>query len=116
MVLTKWKSKRRKSVLPKRRKPTHLGKILSEEFLGPLGLTPKQFAEELGEGWNEKKVRDFIEEKIPFSETWAPLFAEHLGTTPEFWLNMQQNVHAWEAERRMHVKGVYKRTKKKETY
>lgn len=103
-------------MLPKRRKPTPLGEILSEEFLKPLGWTPKQFAEKLGEGWNERQVRDFIEEKIPFSDKWAPLFAEHLGTSPEFWLQLQQRVHTWESERHMHKKGAYKRWKKEESY
>ncbi len=43
---------------PKSRPPTHPGEILLKEFLEPLGLSQKQFAEHLG--WTYPRLNEFI--------------------------------------------------------
>ncbi|HEY2811740.1 MAG TPA: HigA family addiction module antitoxin [Rhabdochlamydiaceae bacterium] len=99
-------------MLPKNRKPTHPGKILLEEFLKPLVISSRQFADLLGGDWNEKKVDALIQEKISFSDKWAEEFAEILGTTPLMWRNLQAIYHEWEFQRKRNEKGALKPWKK----
>jgi addiction module HigA family antidote len=99
-------------MLPKYRKPTHPGIILFEEFLKPLILTARQFADLLGEGWTEKKVTAIINGTEPFSEKWADAFAEVLGTSPELWRNLHSIHRKWEAQQKQNEKGSLKPTKK----
>ncbi|MBS0620870.1 MAG: HigA family addiction module antidote protein [Verrucomicrobia bacterium] len=99
-------------MMPKKRKPTALGEILNEEFLRPLGLTPRAFAEKLGSGWSEKRVKDVIAGAEPFSANWAPAFAELLGTTPEFWVHLNRIEQAWAERSACNEKGSLKPWKK----
>ena len=45
-------------MLPKYRKPTHPGEILSEEFLNPMGLSQTKLAAHLG--WAHAKINEKI--------------------------------------------------------
>jgi antitoxin HigA-1 len=99
-------------MLPKNRKPTHPGTVLSEEFLKPLVLSTRQFADLLGQEWTEKKVQALIAGKEPFSEKWAEKFAEILGTSPTFWRNLQFLYHEWESRQKQNEKGSLKSWKK----
>jgi antitoxin HigA-1 len=99
-------------MLPSRRKPTHPGEILSKEFLGPLTLTPRQFADRLGQEWNEIKVEAIIKGKENISEKTAEQFAAALGTTAEFWKHLQNTHNQWEKEHRSNEKGSLKPWKK----
>ena len=74
-------------MLPKNRIPTHPGEILLEEFLNPLGVTQKQFADHIGVPI--QRVNEIVRGKRGVSSETAWLFAEALGTTPEFWMNLQ---------------------------
>jgi len=77
-------------MLPKRRKSTHPGAILQEEFLKPLGISAKQFSEKLGGKWTELKVAAILQGKEGLSETAAAEFAAVLGNSAEFWRRMEQ--------------------------
>jgi len=46
------------TMLPKKRSPTHPGKMLLKEFLEPLGVTQKEFAEHLG--WTYARLNEII--------------------------------------------------------
>ena len=70
-------------MLPENRIPTHPGEILLLEFLNPLELSQVAFAEHIGVPVQRGKRG--------ISPETAWLFAEALGTTPEFWLNLQTN-------------------------
>ena len=74
-------------MLPKNRVPTHPGEILLEEFLNPLGVTQKRFAEHIGVPI--QRVNEIVRGRRGVSSETAWLFAEALGTTPEFWMNLQ---------------------------
>ena len=76
-------------MLPKRRVPTHPGEILSEEFLNPLGLTQVALAEHLGVPI--QRINEIVRGKRGVTPETAWLLAGSLGTTPEFWLNLQTN-------------------------
>ena len=74
-------------MLPKNRQPTHPGEILLEEFLNPLGVTQKSFAGHIGVPI--QRVNEIVRAKRGVSSETAWLFAKSLGTTPEFWMNLQ---------------------------
>ena len=72
---------------PKNRIPAHPGEILLEEFLTPLGVTQVAFAAHLGIPL--QRVNEIVRRKRGVSPATAWLFAGALGTTPEFWINLQ---------------------------
>ncbi len=76
------------------RKPTSVGEILSEEFLTPLGLTQKAFAEHLD--LDVKTINRLVNGKTSVTPPLALKMASALGTTPEFWMNLQVANDRWE--------------------
>jgi len=74
-------------MLPKNRIPTHPGEILLEEFLDPLGVTQKRFAGHIGVPI--QRINEIVRGRRGVSSETAWLFAEALGTSPEFWVNLQ---------------------------
>lgn len=76
------------------RKPTPVGEMLKEEFLSPLGLTQKEFAEHLG--LEVKTINRLVNSKTSVNPTLALKIASALGTTPEFWMNLQIANDLWE--------------------
>ena len=74
-------------MLAKNRIPTHPGEILLEEFLKPLGVTQKGFAAHIGVPI--QRVNEIVRGKRGVSSETAWLLAAALGTTPEFWMNLQ---------------------------
>lgn len=76
-------------MLPKHRTPTHPGEILLEEFLKPLGVTQVAFAQHIGV--SVQRVNELIRGKRGVTPDTAWLLAQALGTTPQFWVNLQAN-------------------------
>ena len=74
-------------MIPTNRKPTHPGEVLREEFLEPLAVTQVAFAEHLGVP--VQRINEICREKRGVTPETAWLFAQALGTTPEFWINLQ---------------------------
>ena len=72
---------------PRKRTPSHPGEILREEFLKPLGVTPVDFAAHIGVPL--QRVNKIVRKKRGVSPETAWRFAGALGTTPEFWINLQ---------------------------
>ena len=68
--------------------PFHPGEILIEEFLNPLQLSQRAFAEKIN--WSPRKLNEIIRGKRSVTAASAIELSEVLGTTPEFWLNLQQ--------------------------
>jgi addiction module HigA family antidote len=91
-------------MLPKNRSPTHPGEILLEEFLKPLQLSQEQFAQYLGGSWTQPKISEIINKKRRITESIALDFADVLGTSAEFWLNLQNKYDLWFA--RQHHKTI----------
>lgn len=87
-------------MLPKNRNPTLPGEILLEEFLNPLNVTQNEFVAHLGQGWTQPKLSAIVNGKRSITVPIALDFADALGTTPEFWLNLQLNVNLWKAQRK----------------
>jgi antitoxin HigA-1 len=76
-------------MIPENRVPTHPGEILLEEFLEPLGFTRDAFAAHIG--MPAQHVDELIRGRRGVTPEAAWLFAHALGTSPEFWLNLQSN-------------------------
>lgn len=85
-------------MLPKNRKPTSPGEILLEEFLLPMNVTQLDFVNHLGNSWTQPKLSAIIRGKRPITVAIALDLSDALGTTPEFWINLQNNVTLWEAK------------------
>ena len=73
--------------------PFHPGEILLTEFLLPKGLSQRQFADKLS--WSARKLNEIVKGKRNITAASAIDLGEALGTTPEFWLNLQQ---MWDLE------------------
>ena len=76
-------------MLPKNRVPTHPGEILLEEFLRPLGVSQVALAEHLD--IPVQRINELVRGKRGVTPETAWLLAGALGTTPEFWINLQTN-------------------------
>ena len=76
-------------MLPKHRIPTHPGEILLEEFLNPLGVTQVAFSKHIGVP--VQRINELIRGKRGVTPETAWLLAQALGTTPQFWINLQAN-------------------------
>jgi antitoxin HigA-1 len=84
-------------MLPKHRKPSHPGKILLKHFLEPMGISQSQFVKHLDGTWTLSKLNEIIHSKRGITEQTALDFSDALGTTPHFWLNLQNNFNLWVA-------------------
>ena len=76
-------------MLPKNRIPTHPGEILLEDFLKPMGVSQVALAEHLK--IPVQRVNELVRGKRGVTPETAWLLAGALGTTPEFWINLQAN-------------------------
>lgn len=76
-------------MLPENRIPTHPGEILLEEFLFPMNVSQVAFAAHIGVP--TQRVNEIVRGKRGVTPETAWLLAEALGTSPEFWLNLQTN-------------------------
>jgi antitoxin HigA-1 len=85
-------------MLPKYRKPTLPGEILWEEFLKPLDISQSDFVKHLDGSWTQPKLSAIIRGKRAITEAIALDLADALGTTPEFWLNLQTDINLWESQ------------------
>jgi addiction module HigA family antidote len=78
-----------------KRKPSSVGEILVEEFLLPLKITQGQLAVALG--ISRRTVNELCNNKRMITIDTALMLSRALGTTPEFWLNLQQQNDLWAA-------------------
>ena len=77
--------------IPTHGPPTHPGVMLREEFLKPLGLSRKAFADAVGIPYG--RVNKIVRGQGRVTAAIACRFAQYIGGTPGFWLNGQM---AWD--------------------
>lgn len=77
--------------------PPHPGKILKELYIEPLNLTITEVAE--GIGITRKSLSELINRKYGVSVEVATRLAKAFSTTPESWLNLQQQYDLWKAKK-----------------
>ena len=78
-----------------RRRPTHPGEMLREDFLVDYDLTVSGLAESLGV--SRQSVNELLRERRAVSPEMALRLAKLFGNSPEFWLNSQRAVDLWDA-------------------
>lgn len=90
-------------MLPKNRAPTHPGEMLLKEFLEPMGVTQKHFAEHIN--WTYARLNEIIHGKRGITADSALTLADAFEMEPEFWLNLQRDWALWQAKQQhKHVK------------
>ncbi|HYD68534.1 HigA family addiction module antitoxin [Azospirillum sp.] len=67
---------------------THPGEVLREEFMEPLGLSAHALAMALRVP--ATRIGEIVKERRGVSADTALRLGRYFGTTPEFWLNLQQ--------------------------
>jgi len=67
---------------------THPGDVLREEFMEPLGISANALAMALRVP--ATRIGEIVREKRGITADTALRLARYFGTTPEFWLNLQQ--------------------------
>lgn len=77
------------------RKPTTVGEILTLEFLEPLELTQSELARVMGVP--PRLVNELCRNRRAVTADTALMLARVFGNSPQFWLNLQQQVDLWEA-------------------
>ncbi|MBM4067138.1 MAG: HigA family addiction module antidote protein [Planctomycetes bacterium] len=75
------------------RPPTHPGSILRRHYLEPLNLTVSELAKSLGV--SRKTLSKIVNEHGSISPDMALRLAKAFSTTPQLWLNLQQNYDLW---------------------
>ena len=76
--------------------PTSVGAMLKEEFLEPMKVSQGELAKAMGVG--RKTVNELCMNKRGVTAETAFLLAKVLGTSPEFWLNLQLMNDLWIAQ------------------
>ncbi len=84
--------------MAKKRVPSHPGGILKRLYLEPLQLPISELAEALGV--SRKTVSKVVNERGAVTPEMALRLAIAFDTTPQVWLNLQQNYDLWVAERK----------------
>lgn len=79
----------------RKRKPSHPGGILRRRYMEPLDLNVTGLAEVLGV--SRKTLSKIINEHASISPDMALRLSQAFETTPQLWLNLQQNHDLWHA-------------------
>ena len=85
-------------------KPAHPGEVLKDMYLEPLGLSVTEAAEALGV--TRKALSELTNGRTGISTTMALRLSKAFDTTPELWLNMQQNFDLWQERRKVKLSRV----------
>jgi len=79
-----------------KRQPTHPGVIIREDYLNPLSITIKDMAQILDV--SRKTLSKILNERGSITPDMALRLSRAFKTTPDLWLNLQQNFDLWRAE------------------
>ncbi len=80
-----------------KRKPTHPGVIVKEDYLVPLSISIKEMAENLGV--SRKTLSKILNERGSVTPDMALRLSRAFNTSPDLWLNLQKNYDLWNAEK-----------------
>ncbi len=83
--------------IPTDRAPTHPGEMLLEEFLRPMELTQRDVADGIGVPY--QRINELVNGRRGITPGTALRLGKFLGTTPGFWLNLQQRWDLFKAAR-----------------
>lgn len=83
--------------VPTDRVPTHPGEMLLEEFLTPMGLTQRELADAIHVPY--QRVNELVNGRRGVTPSTALRLAKFLGTSPDFWMNLQLRWDLYFAQR-----------------
>ncbi|MEO8198732.1 MAG: HigA family addiction module antitoxin [Thermoanaerobaculia bacterium] len=78
-----------------KRRPTHPGEMLREDFLPDYGLSVAGLAK--AAGVSRQSIHELLRGRRAVSPEMALRLARLFGNSPEFWLNAQRAVDLWDA-------------------
>jgi antitoxin HigA-1 len=84
-------------MIKRNRRPTSPGKVLKDFFMDERGLTVSGFSRKLKV--SRERLSEIINGHQRISPNIALRLAHYLETTPNLWLNLQNAVDIWEAEK-----------------
>lgn len=79
------------------RQPIHPGEVLSEDILVELDMTGRELAQQLNVSPN--RISEILRGRRAITADTALRLARWMGTSPQFWLNLQQAYDLEVAER-----------------
>jgi addiction module HigA family antidote len=82
------------------REPTHPGEILKEEFLLPHNMTQSSLAKALHTSF--RAVNELVNGKRGITTEMALKLAKYFGTTPQLWLNLQNQYDLYRIAHKKH--------------
>ena len=85
-----------------KRRPTHPGEMLREDFLPDFGVTVAGLAEAIGV--SRQSVNELLRERRAVSPEMALRLSRLFGNSAEFWLNAQRAVDLWDAAQAIKTK------------
>ena len=83
--------------MPTDRAPTHPGEMLQEEFLLPLGMTQRELATGINVPF--QRVNEVVRGRRGVTPSTALRLSRYLGTSPDFWMNLQLRWDLYHAQR-----------------
>ena len=83
------------TTIERKRRPTRPGEILAELYLEPHGISIAKFAE--AAGVTRKHMSAVVNGRAAITAELATRIATVLGTTAQFWLNLQNAVDLYDA-------------------
>lgn len=84
--------------------PPHPGEILKELYISPLGLKQKDLAE--GLGVTKKALSELLNAHAGVSTVMAIRLSEAFDTSPEVWLNLQQQYDLYKVRAKLDVSHI----------
>ena len=85
-------------------KNIHPGEVLFEEFLKEYGISQSQLSERVG--MPRRAISDILHGKRPITADSALRLARFLGTSPKFWLNLQNSYDLEEAAKKTDLQTI----------
>ena len=86
------------------RRPSSPGEILAELYLAPHEISVAGFAEACGV--TRKHMSGIVNGHVGITAEMAARIAAALGTTAQYWLNLQNNVDLFDARERLAASGT----------
>ena len=80
---------------PMRRRPTHPGEMLQEDFMADFQLTVSGLADAVGV--SRQSINELLRGRRAVSPEMSLRLSRLFGNSPEFWLNAQRAVDLWDA-------------------
>ena len=74
--------------IPTHRAPTHPGEMLLKEFLEPMELTQRDLADGIRVPY--QRINELVNGRRGVTPGTALRLAKYFGTSPDFWMNLQQ--------------------------